>query len=82
MVTAPGLTNFAAASGPAYGGWTCKAITPMAGNPKVAKLECRLPDAAPGDVLDFGLNVQYVGDTASLTADLSVLLPVVDASRR
>ncbi len=80
VVTAPGMSNFAVVTGPEYGAWTCEAITPMAGNPKVAKLDCRLPDAAPGDVLDFGLNVQYVGDDASLTVDLSVLAPVVDAS--
>ena len=74
------MSNFAAATGPAYGAWTCEAITPMAGNPKIAKLDCRLRNAAPSDVLDFGLNVQYVGDDASLTVDLSVLAPAVDSS--
>jgi RNA polymerase sigma factor (sigma-70 family) len=80
VVTAPGLTKFAAATGPAYGAWTCAAITPMAGNPKIARLDCSLPNAAPSDVLAFGLNIQYVGDDASLTVDLSVLAPVVDTS--
>ncbi len=80
VVTAPGLTNFAAVSGPAYGAWTCEAITPMAGNPKVARLECRLPGATPSAPLDFGLNINYVGDTAAVTTDLSVQAPVVDTS--
>ncbi len=79
-MTAPGLTNFATETGPAYGAWTCEAITPMAGNPKVARLECRLPGATPSDPLDFSLNVHYVGDDAALTTDLVVQAPVVDTS--
>ena len=41
VVTAPGMSNFEAVTGPGYGPWTCEAITPMAGNPKVA--QARLP---------------------------------------
>jgi RNA polymerase sigma factor (sigma-70 family) len=80
VVTAPGLTNFAAATGPAFGAWTCQALTPMAGDPKIARIQCVLSGASPGDTLDLGLNINYVGDTASITADLSVQAPVVDAS--
>jgi hypothetical protein len=80
VVTAPGLTNFAVVSGPSYGAWACVALTPMAGNPKVARVQCVLSGAAPGDPLDYGLNINYVGDTASITADLSVQAPVVDTS--
>ncbi len=80
MLTAPGLTNYAAATGPAYGAWTCEALTPMAGEPKIAQLECVLPSAGPTDTLDLGININYVGDNASLTADLSVQAPVVDTS--
>ena len=65
LVTAPGLTNFATETGPAYGAWTCEATTPMAGNAKVAELECRLPGATPGAPLDFSLNVNYVGNDAA-----------------
>ena len=39
-----------------------------------------LAGAAPSDTLDFGLNINYVGDTASVTADLSVQAPVVDST--
>ena len=80
VVSAPGLVAFAPATGAAYGGWTCEAVTPMAGDPKIAVVRCVLPGAAPGDALDFGLNINYVGDSASLTADLSVQAPVVDTS--
>jgi hypothetical protein len=53
----------------------------MAGDPKIARIQCVLPGASPGDTLDFGLNINYVGDTASITTDLSVQAPVVDSTR-
>ncbi|MBF4764613.1 sigma-70 family RNA polymerase sigma factor [Nocardioides islandensis] len=79
-VTVAGLTNYVEVTGGSYGAWTCGAITPMAGNPKIAKVQCQLPNAAPKDALDLGLNINYVSDSASFTADLSVLTPAVDAT--
>jgi RNA polymerase sigma factor (sigma-70 family) len=80
VFTAPGLVAYATATGADYGAWTCQAITPMAGDPKIARIRCALTDASPGDTLALGLNINYVGDSASLTADLSVLAPVIDTT--
>jgi hypothetical protein len=79
-VSVAGLTNFEAAAGGAYADWTCLAITPMAGDPKVARLQCQLPDAAPSGPLALGLNISYVGSEASVSAALSVKAPAVDTS--
>ena len=80
MVSVAGLTNFETAAGGSYAAWTCDQITPMAGNPKVARLQCTLPGAAPSGPLALGLNISYVGDDASVSAALTVHAPVVDSS--
>ena len=77
-VTVAGLTNYVETTGGSYGAWTCGSITPMAGNPKIAKVQCQLADAAPADALDLGLNINYVSDAATFTAVLSVLGPALD----
>jgi RNA polymerase sigma factor (sigma-70 family) len=78
LLTVSGLANYAPDLSAEYGPWTCGAMTPMAGNAGVAQVLCRLPGAMPGDILDLGLSVSYVGDPNTLTADLMVQAPTVD----
>jgi hypothetical protein len=78
LLTVSGLANYAPDLSAEYGPWTCGAMTPMAGNAGVAQVLCQLPGAMPGDILDLGLSVSYVGDPNTLTADLMVQAPTVD----
>ncbi len=78
LLTISGLTNYETDTTTGYGAWTCDATTPMAGNAKVARLLCELSGVTSADSLDLGMNLNYVGDPNTLTADLSVLAPSVD----
>ena len=78
LLTISGLTSYEADAAAGYGAWSCGAITPMAGNAKVAQVLCQLSDVTSADRLDLGLRIHYVGDDNTVQADLSVLAPSVD----